>query len=433
MTGTSKNISHMIYRRLHGENPGESASEFLKHLSWIGASFAAAKVISGLVSIAAGRVLGPAEYGKINVFTSVVSVIAPFILLGINHSIIKYGSGNVKNREVFGTASAIFTTLAFLVCSAVFLFRHPLGSFFHVPENTLLLALCYALGTSGFFVVSSVQQATGGFSKRGFSEVAISLLLAAGFALGVFFLGRRYEAMAYAYIAAFGLVTLYWFLKTPGLFDFSLFSRKLARPVFEYGIYYFGAGIGSFLIFNVQSLILNASLSPREVGVYAAYYAASIGISGYLGYTANTVIFPKAAASTNRRRLWDIAARTWGKLFPAAALLLFAAEAAILSLMGRHQYGMDLRLMVLFAVCGTLMLIQSSMGQIVFSDSIKASRLALFMSLGAGALNFVACLFLIPVFKIEGVAISLIITYVFLLAWLWKSRDSYLDKDGDKA
>ena len=105
-----------------------------------------------------------------------------------------------------------------------------------------------------------------------------------------------------------------------------------------------------------------------------------------------------------------------------------SAEAVILALMGRHQYGMDPALMALFAVCGTLMLIQSSMAQILFSESVRASRLALYMALGGGLLNFTACLVLIPLLKTAGMAVSLILTYVFLLVWLWRSADPYLGK-----
>lgn len=431
MPDNGRNLTHILYRRLLGEHPGESAKQSLRHLSWIGASFALAKVISALVNISAGRLLGPTEYGKINVLVSAGTIISPFMLAGIHYSIVKYGAVNEKREDVFGTAFAIFLSLVFLVSAVVILFQTPLSSLFGIDRRTLLLALLYALGTSGFFIVSAMQQSLGVFAKRGLSEISFSLILAAGFFLGIFFLGRVYTAMAAAYIAAFGLVAVFWFSRIKGAIKFSALSRERARPMLEYGSYYFGAGIGSFLVLNVQSIILNLCLSPKDVGVYAAYYTASIGIAGYLGYAANTVIFPKAAASTNRRRLWDMAAKSWKKLFPAAVALLLCAEAAILALMGRHQYGMDPALMALFAVCGTLMLVQSSMSQILFSESIKASRLALFMSLGAGLLNFTLCLVLIPAMKTAGMAVAMILTYTFLLVWLWRSADAYLGRAED--
>lgn len=426
MPGNDDNILHAIYRRVHGERPGEGAREFIRHLSWIGLSFAAAKVISGLLNIFAARLLGPAEYGRINVFVSAGAFIAPFFLAGIHYSVVKYGSVKDGQKEVFGTASVVYFTLTLFMGALIFLLRRHIGAFFGIEVKTLLLALCYAMATGAFFMVSAMQQALGLFPKRGFSEIAISVIMTAGFGLGLFFLGRVYEAMAYAYIAAFGGVSLFWFVRIGRQFDLFNFSRERLRPLLEYGSYYFGSGLGSFLLLNVQSLILNTYLSPNEVGSYAAYFTASIGIAGYLGYAANTVLFPKASASTNRRRLWDIAAASWKKLFPLVTLALFAAEAAILALMGSRQYGMDPWLMFLFAAAGTLMLMHSSLGQIVYADSIRASRLALYIGLGAGVFNFLVCLFIIPAMGIKGVAVSLILTHALMLVCLRKARDPYL-------
>jgi len=96
---------------------------------------------------------------------------------------------------------------------------------------------------------------------------------------------------------------------------------------------------------NVQSLVLNAFLTPEEVGVYAAYNTATIGISGYLAYAVGTVLFPKASASTNRQRLWDLGARTWKYLAPAAVLFFIAVEAGHTVADGqapvRHGYAPD--------------------------------------------------------------------------------------------
>lgn len=428
MPHAKTNFLDSLGRRLFGEHPGEGGSQFLRHLSWIGASFALAKVISALIGILAGRLLGPQEYGRINVMVSVGTMISPFMLAGIHYSVVKYGAAAEDRGEVFGTACAVFLVLASAVGAFTLLLRGPLSSLFGIDGQTLLLALLYALAISAFFMATSLQQALGLFSKRGLSEIAFSLLLAAFFFLGLYFLGRVYAAMAWAYVAAFGLVAAFWLVKIKGARRLDLFSGARARPMLEYGIYYFGAAIGSFLILNVQSLLLNARFSPRDVGIYAAYYAATIGVAGYLGYAVNTVLFPKAAASTNRRRLWDLAARSWKKLSLPAAAALFCAQAVVLTLMGRHQYGMDPVLMLLFSVCGTLMLVQSSLAQILFSDSIKASRLSLFMSLGAGLLNLALCLALIPLLKIAGMAVALIITYLFLIAWVWRAVDTHLGK-----
>jgi O-antigen/teichoic acid export membrane protein len=403
--------------------------QFLKNMSWIGASFALAKGISSLVNIAAGRMLGPGEYGKINILVSIGAIISPFVIAGMNYSIIKYGAIKEERDRVFCTAALVFPALTLLTGSFVVFFRTALGILLGISVKMLLLALLYAVATSAFLMASSMQQSLGDFSKRGLSEIVFSLLLAVGFFTGILYLGRVYDVMAWAYIAAFSLPALYWLLRIGGSVTPGLLDKKRFFDMSEYGAYYFGVGVGSFLIFNVQSLVLNAFLTPREVGIYAAYNTATIGAAGYLNYALATVLFPKATASTNRKRLWDMCVRSWKYLAPAAVLLFVLAEALILTLMGKNQYGMDPQLMLLFALCGTLMLVQSSLTQIVFSEGVKAFRLTTTISLGTGVFNFIVCLLLIPHFKIAGAAVAFILTYAFMLAWLWKMKDPYIQKN----
>ena len=181
----------------------------------------------------------------------------------------------------------------------------------------LFFSLAYAAATAAFLLVSGMQQALGHFSKRGLSEIGFSLLMAAVFITGITYFGRVYEAMAWAYIAAFGGMALFWLNRTRRDIDFPGFSGTTFARMSEYGFYNFGSSLGGVLLLNVQGLVINASLSARETGIYAAYYTAAINIGGYLAYALTTVLFAKAAGTPNRRRLWDLAMKSWRRLAPA--------------------------------------------------------------------------------------------------------------------
>ena len=424
-----QSLLHSIFRRLAGEHPGEGGVEFLRHLSWIGVSFAVAKVISALVNIAAGKMLGPAEYGKINVLVSAGAAISPFIIAGLNNSVIRYGVEERDRNSVFTAAGAIFLALALAATGTVLFFRQGISALLGIPPDMLGLALCYALATALFLLTSGFLQASGKFSRRGLSEIAFSAILSAAFFLGIYNLGRTYETMVYAYVAGFGGVGLFWLVKFASSLRYSFPAKEKLRALVKYSAYSFGGGLGYYLMLNVQGLILNAFLAPEEVGLYAAYNTATIGIAAYLGYAIGTVLFPKASASTNRRRLWEMTVKGWARLSPALIIFFILVQAAVLSLMGRHQYQLRPALMLYFALCGTLMLVHSSLAQIVYSEGVKASRLSWLMAWGGGLVNFTACLLLIPVFRVSGAAMAFILTYVFLLAWLWKAKDSYLQPD----
>lgn len=428
MTENSKGLTHSLYRRLTREHPGEGASKFIRDLGWIGVSFALAKIVSSLLNIVAARLLGPAEYGKVNLFVSTGGMIAPFIIAGMNTAVIRYGVALSDRAKVFQTAAAIFLTLASVTTIALLTLKAPLGRLLGVPDGMLELSLFYALATGTFMLASAMQQASGNFSRRGWSEIAFSALLATVFFSGLGFFGRTYEAMACAYIAAFGCVGLYLLPKNIPVTGFSLLEAEKFRPLAQYSAYSFGGGIGAFLLLNVQSLIINTMLTPEDVGQYAAYYTATVGVAAYLGYALGTVLFPKASASTNSRRLWNMAAGTWLRLALPTALFFLAVEAGALLLMGRQQYGLNGQRMALFAICGTLMLTYGSLAQIIFSEGVKAARLSLYMGWGGGIVNFAACLYFIPLMGVDGAALAFTLTYTLLLVWLWKVKDAYLSR-----
>lgn len=405
---------------------GEGARKFTGNLGWIGGSFAAAKVISALVNIAAGRLLGPLEYGKINLMVSAGAVIYPFLLIGMQWSLVKYGSTRETRGGAFGIAALTFLTLTLLAVGITVSFGPALSALLGIKREMLSLAFLYAAATAAYMLASGMQQSLENFRARGLGEIGFSVLLAAVFSSCVALLGRAYEAMAWAYIASFGLVALVWWLKARPYISLSRFDVKQFRGMLEYGLYNFGAGLGSFLILNVQGLVINWLFSARDVGIYAAYYTASINIAGYLSYALNTVLFPKASATPDRKRIWTLASKGWLYLAPAAFAVFMLTQAAVLSLMGRSQYGFDPGLASLFALCGTLMMVQGSLSQILLAEGIKGSRFSLFLSVGAGIFNFTACVVLIPHLKVAGVAVSLMMTQMLMLFLLWKVRGKYL-------
>lgn len=422
----SDNIFRRLYSAVLKEQPGEGVRQFFRHLSWIGGSFAAAKVISSLVNIAAGRALGPQEYGKINVMVSVGTIISTFLLAGNHVSAVKYGVDAERRDKVFSTVAVASLAMGTAVLSLTFFFRSELCVFFGIDSGMLLLAASYAAATSAFMLASGMQQARGDFHERGLSEVAFSLILAASFILSLTMSGRVYKAMAYAYITAFGTMAALWLYRMAGHIRFALAGMENFRRISAYSMYSFGSSLSACLGFSVQSLMVNAYLPARDVGIYAAYYTITIGAAGYLVYAATTVLFPKASASTNRRRLWDLAAGAMKFLAPASFICLLVLETAVLALMGRHQYGMNAALMLLFAASGTLIMIQNLLGQIVASEGVRASRLSLFISAGSGISNFLLCLLLIPRLGVAGVPSAFILTSLWTLLWLYKAKDPYL-------
>lgn len=421
-----KGLLQAVYLRLAGETPGEGALQFVRNLKLIGVSFAFAKVVSALVSVAAGRLLGPEEFGRISVVVSAGAALALFIVGGLKNAVVRYGADARDRDAVFTAGAAAFLALAAAVSALTLLFGGGLSAFFGITPRMLDLALFYALALGLYTIATAFQQGAGNFSARGGSEVLFSLIMAAVFfaLAGRFSLG--YEAMAWAYIAAFGSTGLFWFVRSLRGIRPAFPEKKKASEMAWYGFYFFGSGTAHFLMVNVQALLLNHLLPQREVGVYAAYYTASIGVASYLGHAIGTVLFHKASASTNRARLWDLAVRGWLRLAPAAIALFLAAETGVLGLMGRHQYGLNPWTALLFAAAATAILIFTSLADIVYSEGVRALRFSLFLTWGGGLLNLAACLLLAPRFGAAAAAVSTILSYGAMTLLLRKAKTAYL-------
>lgn len=424
-----ENTFNMLYRWIFKENPEAGPKRFFKNLGVIGICFAIAKVLTGLTNIAAGRLLGPNEYGKINLIISTGTILSTCLLLGINYSIIKYGILPENHKKTISTAFLFSAPYMLVFSLIVYFFRMEISSFFGISPQLLIFAIFYAAAISLFHIASSILQTLNKFKQRGLGEISFAVIFLITFALGIFLFGKTFKTMAYAYVLAFGAISLFLILKLNSFIRPKFFDRKHLPKLTHYGIYFLGSGIGSFFIFNVQSLIINTYLSPKEVGIYAAYYLSTIGIAGYISHAIYAVLFPKSSGSTNRKRLWDLSIMFAKKLLPLIFVFFVLTETTVLTSMGKSQYGMDIKLIISFAVCGILMLIQSSLTQIILAQGIKAAKLALFMSLSAGLFNFILCILLIPEFKILSVPISFILTYSFMIIWLYMVKNRYLKTD----
>jgi O-antigen/teichoic acid export membrane protein len=160
-------LKHRVYRRLVGETVGPGAQQFLRDLSLVTGSFAIAKVISGVVNIFAGRLLGPQEYGAVNVLVSAGATIAPFMMLGLQYSVVKYGADPEARSRVFGSALFVSALASLLVCFFAFVFRVKLAEVFHIDPRLLFFSLAYAATTAAYMMMSGMQQALGPFTSRG--------------------------------------------------------------------------------------------------------------------------------------------------------------------------------------------------------------------------------------------------------------------------
>jgi lipopolysaccharide exporter len=420
---------HAFYEAIFSVSPSISVRKFFRDLGWIGLTFGLSRVIAGVVTIFAARLMGPAEFGKVNLALGAASLLSVGMLFGLNASIVKYGVSAVESTSAISLG---FLLTALFTCAATtvgILFRGSLAILLGVSPEIYWYGVWFAVFFTLYTVVGSAQQASQRFKERGWAELLFAILLAAGFGLGLLWRGRTFPSLTSAYVLAYSISGIIWILPLlpRRCWPASPPRKGLLKEMLSYGFYNFVCGIGFFLTSNTQRFVINRIMSEADVGIWGAYGVGTIGLAFYGWTMLSTVFFPRASATTNREGLWNTLVRSWTWAALPTVAVFMAAQTAILLLMGRSKYPISPLLLLLFAVCSTIIMIQSSLGQVLGAQGVRGARLGLWTSITAGLVNLALCPVLIPRFGVAGAAIALSVSYLVSLVWCVTVRKLYFE------
>ena len=413
-----REITRGLLARLVGEARVRSAARFLEELGWISLSFSLARLILGATSVLAASLLGPSEYGRFNLVMAVGPPIATLMLCGMNASILQYGNRSEEARPVFGTSFRIVAGGTLVASLLVLVFGRRAAEAADLSPEILWLGWVYAVAMTWYSLATSMQQAQRRFAARGWTEILLASVTFTLFIAATRLYGASLRPVVWAYLAAYAvavpaaLVNLLSLIRTPAL------DPDRRRGLLTYGLYTFGCGAGSFLTSHFQTILLNALLSSRDVGVYSAHRVASISMATFAVGTLHAVLFSRASASTNRWEMWGALWRTWRWIFIPTLGAFCLAQMLVLWLIGRTEFEASPGRIALFALCATVVLLVSSLGQVVGAEGLRGARLGLALSLTMGGLSLLGSLILIPRWQIEGAVASITMSYAVGGIWL---------------
>ncbi|MCX7020274.1 MAG: oligosaccharide flippase family protein [bacterium] len=420
-----KALSESAYTTLFGLVPTSGVKQFFKHLGIITISFALARVISAIASIMAARLLGPAQFGDSQLVITVAQFFAIPAIMGMNTTMIRYGAKESNPGPVI--ASAFWFVVAASVITTVvgFIGASVLEKALSVSSQVYMFGLVCGAAFSLFVILGSALQTLSKFVLRGLSEISFSVLFLLLVMLSFRFLGISFQSASISYTGAYILALVLGVIPIARHLRPSLFDAKTLRMMLHYASYNAVCGIGFFLTFSIQRLLLNHMLSSADVGRYSLYSTASVNFATYAGSMLATVFFPKVAASSNREGLWILTVRSWIWLLIPSLIIVSLFQILVIVLSGKNQYPLDASLIILFSLTSWIIMIQSSLGQIIGAEGVRGARLGLQISLTLGCLNLLLSWLLIPYFHVHGTVIALMCSYALSTLWLVRVRRAY--------
>ncbi len=416
------------YKKLFKEEISPEVFTFIKNLRFmiVGGFFAALLGI-GFQSLA-GRVLGPAEYGKYILINSITAFMGIPMVFGIDQALLKYNSEKEdigRQRTILSTALVVFLGLSLLFGTTFLLLSPYLAPLFSVSINFFNLAIVAAFSILAFTFSAMALQ---GLHKITHSAVIKLLQKAAMLALlplFVFGVGLvSYLSAIWALVISSVVIFVCVLVYLRNYVGF-YFDRLWAEKLLRYGAYGVLSSIAGAISANFDKLVINRFLSPAEIGIYGAYSAAFIVPVFFLFGMFNAVFYPTVSRRENKMGIFNKVNKLIPLLFTVAIIPVVVGGFFILALYGK-DYPFNLQWGILFGILAMLMCLAGMYGAMMGSVGRRGVRVTTIAGIALMMVNIALDLLLIPRLGIAGAAISLIVAYIVNIIIVFQYQHYFL-------
>jgi len=403
---------------------------FLSGLGWIGMLYGLAKASTLLTQIAAGRWLGPEEYGRANLVLAASAYLQIAPMLGFPTAMGKFlapETDDGRRARFVSTAFAAFAAWTLLCLPVMAAAHHALARGLNLPDSLFLPSLVLATANAVYIVVASPLLGLHRFAHRGLVEAVYGLTVPAALVVAGFALGPNHGALIWALSAGFILGSAYalWCQRrylTPA------FEPRILQAVWRYAAIASLNLLALAFVLAPARLILHAVRGAEEVGLFSAYFTATVQVALAFLYMLQSVIVPMASDERGQRETWALVRRWAAPALAGAWLLFLGGLAAALAVFGR-RYPMRLDWMLAFSASAVLVLAHGTLSALYSARDFSGLRISVNGGLLAGLSNAALGAWLIPIYGVTGAAAALGVSFAIGLSFFLLVRAF----DGSKA
>jgi O-antigen/teichoic acid export membrane protein len=381
--------------------------------------------LTGLATILIARILGPFEQGIFSGIRAFLVIVIIFGSLGLYASNIYFVSKDKKLlKKAAGNSLLIATFLGTLLFLGIFISTIFLPQVYgNIPLNYLLifsLTIPFIL-LSSFF--SGLLLAVNKIKEYNLFIFIRALSIFLGVLILLFLLKKSIKEIILFLVVVEVLISWLFFFIIYRYKKFSFsFDRDFFLKMMRYGVKFYLASNLIYLVLRFDLVIVNYFLGSYSTGIYSI--SAKISEALFLiPSTVALIFFPKVSSLKEKARPFanKVLLGVSGVMLLACLLSLLLAKPFILFLFGEAYFDSILPFQIL--IPGIFFL---SLGAILMT--YFASRgmplLAIFTPFLGLMVNIILNLYLIPLYGINGAAISSSLTYTLMFSMLfWYYRN----------
>ncbi len=417
-----------IYTKVFKREMSDNVRTFLKNLSLsiFGGGIASAAMM--VINIGAGRMLGPSGYGEYGLVLAISQIFMVPIVLGLDVSGVRAISSVESRREKSLNISSVFHFVGLSSIVFIFLylvFNNFVSKILNIDRTILLMSAIYAIVTSFKVISDSFVRALLLFKTQLFARLVEMITII--FLFSLFFLVIEKQNYTNYLISILGgsivfcIILLAKYLPYLTKFDFSYLKKQLSYS----SVLLFGSILGA--IYNVlEKMVIARYLSVFDLGIYLAYFTASLGMIAQLTQMFVNVFFPSITKSSNRSVYLKVE-KIFLSLFFPTLLLISCLIFIIINFFGK-TYGMNYYYVFGFGLLATMQMLLG-INYYIFASSSK--KLYFTYVKYVGAINFLQLLAYGAMIYFDIVSIDLIIvvSMVNSIANITFQRKLIMNKD----
>lgn len=408
-----ENLIRSSYERVFHEEMTGDVKDFLRKLSWVAVGTALATLFSFAFNVLAGRELGANGYGQLALIQAIAMFLHIPMVIGLAIGMVKYASERDDEDRQARIISTTYILTAFLTITSIilyFVFSSPLLDVFdrifdpgdiEITHELLYLSVILA----ALFVVHELAKNT----LRGLDKMRVYALFEPVFT-GVTLLAflifwasglLSVKAVVYSLYFACGMTTVIILVFFVRRYLRPKLDRAWTKPLLRYGLFTMLGGLSFVIYTNVDRILIGIYMTDDDVGIYKAYFQASINVVGIMITAFVAVFFPAASRHGDQQVLFARINKIVPLLFVVVIPFVLLMELVILTLYG-EDYPIDTPLMVLFAVTSTLVIWYSLLAWTFNSEGTRGAKYTITGTVTLGLLNLVLNILLIPRFELNG-------------------------------
>jgi len=399
---------------------GPETARFAKNIGYMSFGTIGYTAILFIANFSVIRFFGPEEYGKYILLFSIVSLLTMPMYFGLHTSLTKFlpeNDGDENGQKKISATAISLAILLTVICAAIYIFfSDTLANQLKVSASLFILAITYSV----FAVFKGLADALLKGLKE-FREQAKFALYYAVVILALFFIlwfctgSRSYTVYAGSIIAGIIFYSLFVFIKyRKRVFPLS-YDRAVGSKLLNYGFFSTIGALSWAIIGTSDRFFLNNLSDAKIVGIYAAYYGASMLItSRALGVFLN-VFFPTVAGIKDKK----IIGKKLNKMMLVSAIPIFLLNCitifAAIFLYG-ESYPLNFGWMAAFSISSVIFTFSSIRWNLVAAEGVVSMRYCAIHSIICIVINLASNALLVARFNVLGAVFASVISSTYLLA-----------------